>query len=87
MGVEFFPGHVIQRAEGNDVILVSSLSGIENRVVGVNALVFAGNNRADDELYLSLMSRVPQLYAIGDCVVPRRATEAIFEGQQLGSMI
>ncbi len=87
MGVQFYPGHIIQGAEGDDVILLNSLSGNEARVVGVDALVYAGSNRSNQELYQDLKDRISSLYAIGDCVVPRRATEAIYEGQRLGAMI
>ena len=87
MGVQFFPGHVIKASEGKDVVLVNNLSGHEVRLGGVDALVYAGNYRPNGELYQELRGKVPSLHAIGDCVVPRRATEAIYEGQRLGVMI
>ncbi len=87
MGVQFYPGHVVQRAEGEEVVLLNSLSSHEVRIAGVDALVYAGNNRSNQELYRELRGKVPSLHAIGDCVVPRRATEALYEGQRLGAMI
>ena len=39
---------------------------------------------AEDGLYRALRGRVPDLRAVGDCVAPRTALEAIFEGHAAG---
>lgn len=87
LGVRFYPSHSVQRAEGTDVFLVNPLSDLQDRVEGVSTLVYAGNNSSNRELYQALQGRIHSLYAIGDCLIPRRATEAIFEGQRLGTVI
>ncbi|NIO08765.1 MAG: FAD-dependent oxidoreductase [Deltaproteobacteria bacterium] len=87
LGVQFFAGHVIQRVDRREVVLLNNLSGQEVRIGDVDDLVYAGNNRPNQELYNDLRGKVASLHAIGDCVVPRRATEAIYEGQQLGASL
>jgi NADPH-dependent 2,4-dienoyl-CoA reductase/sulfur reductase-like enzyme len=86
-GVRFLTGFSVGAVEGKDVVLVNPLSATKKRVEGVDAIVFAGNNRADDALYRSLKGRVRALHCIGDSAAPRRASDAIFDGQRVGAMI
>jgi len=87
MGLRFHPAQAVAGVMGNDVILKSPLSGIEERVPAVDALVYAGHNQSNQELHKALSGKVASLYAIGDCLIPRRATEAIFEGHNLGATL
>ena len=52
-----------------------------------DALVLAMGQKADDELYLSLKGKVPELYRIGDSVAPRKVDMAIWEGHRVGREI
>ena len=44
-------------------------------------------NDADEALYFALKGRVRELHRIGDCVAPRRADSAIYEGYMIGKRI
>ena len=46
--------------------------------------MLATGPKANDELYLALTGRVPNLHRIGDCVAPRKLDHAIYEGELAG---
>jgi 2,4-dienoyl-CoA reductase (NADPH2) len=46
--------------------------------------VFAWYHKANNTLLRSLKGRVKELHAVGDCVAPRKAIDAIREGFLLG---
>ncbi len=52
----------------------------ERAVEGIDAVVWVGDNRTCNDLYQSLKGQVPELYAVGDCVAPRKIDAAIREG-------
>lgn len=43
--------------------------------------------KAKDEIYRSLKGKIHKIYAIGDCVAPRKVQDAIREGHRVGRMI
>lgn len=49
-----------------------------------DTVVLSMGKQADDDLYFALKGSVPSLYRIGDCVAPRRITDAIYEGEVVG---
>lgn len=49
-----------------------------------DAIVLAMGQKVDDDLYMSLKGKVPELYRIGDCVAPRKVDMAIWEGHRVG---
>lgn len=51
-----------------------------------DTIVVANHGRPDDELYFALKGRV-KVYRAGDCVAPRRASDAINEGHRLGRIL
>jgi NADPH-dependent 2,4-dienoyl-CoA reductase/sulfur reductase-like enzyme len=57
----------------------TSTGGIE-RLPGFNSLVAAQYNRAEDVLYAPLRAAGLAVKAIGDCLAPRTALEAVYEG-------
>jgi len=59
----------------------------EEDAIPAATIVLAVGARADDRLYRSLEGRVPELYAVGDCVAPRKMLEAIHEGYAIASKI
>jgi hypothetical protein len=46
----------------------------------VDTIVLACPNAPLDHLAAELRSLVPELYLVGDCLAPRTAEEAVFEG-------
>lgn len=52
-----------------------------------DSLVLVMGQQVDDDLYMSLKGKVPELYRIGDCVAPRKVDMAIWEGHKLGREI
>ncbi|MGD0231992.1 MAG: mycofactocin system FadH/OYE family oxidoreductase 2 [Syntrophorhabdales bacterium] len=54
---------------------------------GFDTVVAAMGNDADDALYHSLKGRVKELYRAGDCVAPRKADMAIYEGYTVGRKV
>ncbi|AJE03084.1 mycofactocin system FadH/OYE family oxidoreductase 2 [Geobacter pickeringii] len=52
-----------------------------------DAIVLAMGQKVDDSLYHSLKGKVGELYRIGDCVAPRKADMAIWEGHRIGREI
>jgi len=52
-----------------------------------DSLVLVMGQQVDDDLYMSLKGKVPELYRIGDCVSPRKVDMAIWEGHKIGREI
>lgn len=50
----------------------------------VDTVVLATGSRANESLYFSLKGKVKELHRVGDCVSPRLALDAIFDGYNLG---
>jgi 2,4-dienoyl-CoA reductase-like NADH-dependent reductase (Old Yellow Enzyme family)/thioredoxin reductase len=61
-------------------VAVRDLFSRRERVIEADSLVYAGDNEVCDGLYRELKGKVPELYAIGDCVSPRKVDAAIREG-------
>jgi len=88
-GVRTFSYHDIARVEGRAVIIRDEFSRREDVLGDVDTLIFAGPNRALDDLARGLaalpdVTGVPQVLMAGDCVAPRRALEAMREGHAVG---
>ena len=66
------------------VTLRSTVTGQEESREGVDVVVFADSRRAVDGLYRRLKGRVGELYAVGDCLAPRTAEQAMYEGHKVG---
>ena len=64
---------------GETAVSVASRDG-EEHVIPAETVVLATGSVAENTLYRNLEGRVPELYAIGDCVAPRKLLEAIHEG-------
>jgi pyruvate/2-oxoglutarate dehydrogenase complex dihydrolipoamide dehydrogenase (E3) component len=73
----------------DDSSIVVQKEGEIEEIKGVDMVVLAlgklSNNELGDELKRE--SRVPEVYTIGDCVIPRKMTEAIYEGSVAGHKI
>lgn len=87
-------------AKGAAMVMMSALTGFDGgSVSGVemmtgeefelpcDTLISSFGGVADDSLYFALKGRVTDLHRIGDCLAPRTADSAIFEGSRLGRII
>lgn len=70
--------------EGSTVQAVNLYTGVQEAIEGVDTVVLALARAADEELYLALKGRVPNVHRIGDCVAPRKIDHAIHEGELAG---
>ena len=57
------------------------------QTIPVDTVVVAKKLKANKELRESLEGEVNELYAVGDCVAPRKAINAIHEGFRVGVQI
>jgi len=83
LGVGFVTEALITRWHGDGATVVSALDGSEQRIEA-DALVLATTNVADTTLADALADDGLDLHAIGDCVAPRQAPYAFYEGRKLG---
>jgi thioredoxin reductase len=86
-GATLTPLHRVNEILADSVVVTHVRTG-ETRVIrGVDTVVMAMGNRAKDEMYKSLKGKIQEIYAIGDCVAPRKVHDAIREGHRVGRMI
>lgn len=67
--------------------LVVAPEGGKKALLRADNIVLAAGARPDDELYRALTGKVPECYAVGDCVSPRHILEAIHEATEVASKI
>ena len=56
-------------------------------IVKTDTVVFASGSQPNKGLYTSLNGKVSEIYAIGDCVKPRKLINAIWEGFRTARLI
>ncbi len=83
-GVVISPITEVKGMSGDTVIVQNVFSGKERAIEGVDNVVVAVGNKADNELYYALKRRMSTVYAVGDCVAPRNVMRAIREGHLVG---
>jgi 2,4-dienoyl-CoA reductase-like NADH-dependent reductase (Old Yellow Enzyme family)/thioredoxin reductase len=66
------PGLIISCGEGH------------RQMLQCDTVVMAVSPRPNEELYDSLKGKVPEVYQVGDCIEPRRITDAVLEGFMVG---
>ena len=90
-GVTFTPDIAVMEVGGEagakTVKGFNVYSNVWNEWGPYDSLVLAMGQQVDDDLYMSLKGKVPELYRIGDCVAPRKVDMAIWEGHKLGREI
>jgi 2,4-dienoyl-CoA reductase-like NADH-dependent reductase (Old Yellow Enzyme family)/thioredoxin reductase len=81
-GVSMMKGCRVSRIEETGVVVI----GEEEKEIFVEAekVVMAVGNRSDDTLYDQIRSLGYEIHKIGDCLEPRSAKAAIYEGAVLG---
>ena len=86
-GVVFSPNGALKEISDQTVVVIDVHTHKERNIEGVDSVVLATGNRADNQLYLGLKGKVKALHAVGDCVAPRKAIDAIYEGYNTGRVI
>jgi 2-enoate reductase len=59
--------------------VADAVTGEERTVEDVDTVVMATGYRSNNGLFQELKGQVGELYAVGDCVLPRRVLDAINE--------
>jgi len=77
----------VKEIRDNTVITRNVFTDVEGRIEGVDTVVAAMGGKADNSLYRSLMGRVKDLYAVGDCVQPRLIPQATLDGLRVGTTL
>ena len=84
-GVDFVPNSSVTEILEGRVRLVNHLSGRESWVDDIDAVVTAWYGVADDGLFHELSrSERHEVHAVGDCLAPRSAISAIWDGLRVG---
>jgi hypothetical protein len=65
---------------GGELAVEDTSTGDIERLKGFDSLVVAQYNAADDRLLAPLRAAGLDVTAVGDCLAPRTALEAVYEG-------
>ena len=95
LGIEVVPHHLVTRIEPGTVEGQYVHDESPTTSWSADAIVLCTQRVSDDRLYRALEARpedlraagISGLYRIGDCVVPRIAAEAVFDGHRLAREI
>ncbi len=74
---------VVEMAADGIVIAENST----RHILHADTVVCATGLRPQNELYLALQENLPEVYAIGDCVAPRKVINAIWEGYRTARLV
>jgi len=80
LGVEIIPYAKLHGVDADTVYLQHSASGEPMLVEGVDTLVLAQGSESEDGLLAELEGYAGIVRPIGDCLAPRTAEEAVFDG-------
>jgi pyruvate/2-oxoglutarate dehydrogenase complex dihydrolipoamide dehydrogenase (E3) component len=80
--VEMLTGHRLLKVTA-DGVMVQGSDGSE-RKIDVQRVVVAIGIRANDSIHTAIQSLGYDTHVIGDCLQPRTAKQAIYEGTKLG---
>lgn len=86
-GIVLTPSTVLVKIEGTTVTVADVFGGGERRIEGVDTVVMATGSSAVDQLYKALKGSGPTLHSVGDCLAPRNAMDAIYDGYVLGRVL
>ena len=84
-GVRFLTEHRLVKVE-DDGVLVSAQDN-ETRKIGAERVVIAVGVRPDNTIHKQIIALGIETHIIGDCLEPRTAKAAIYEGAKLGRTI
>jgi pyruvate/2-oxoglutarate dehydrogenase complex dihydrolipoamide dehydrogenase (E3) component len=77
---------IVEEIEPGRVRMVNQYNERE-RWLDVDTVVMSCGNKVNDELYLEIEGRLPDVRAVGDCVAPRRLHDAILAGTRAARAI
>ncbi|MEQ8671981.1 MAG: FAD-dependent oxidoreductase [Aggregatilineales bacterium] len=80
--IRIIPRARITHAEGNTLHYVQG--GFTETLNGIDSIVMAMPLKAKTSLHTILLDLVPEVHLVGDCLSPRNALEAIWDGHQVG---
>ncbi len=86
-GLVVTPYTMIKGVDGNTVSVYNIHSRAERTIDGVDHVVLAYYNQANEDLYFKLKGKVSALHRIGDCVAPRLIGDAIRDGEKIGRQL
>lgn len=86
-GVNVRPLNFIKEISGNTVVALDLLSFQEENLENINTVVLVTGGKSNLDLYEAVKERVPEAYCIGDCLSPRKADAAIYDGHRIGRQI
>ena len=84
LGVAIRPYARLYGTAGDTVYLQHTASGAAMEVTGVDTVVLALGHQSVDDLSASLLAKGMDVRMIGDCLSPRTAEEAVFDGLKAG---
>ena len=84
-GVTLLTG--VKYEEASSAGLVVTTAEGERKTFGASAIVLAAGAIADRRLYEEISGKLPEVYAVGDCVEPRKIRDAVAEGYSVGLKI
>ena len=84
LGVAIRPYARLYGTAGDTVYLQHTASGAAMEITGVDTVVLALGHQSVDDLSASLLARGVDVRMIGDCLSPRTAEEAVFDGLKAG---
>lgn len=87
LGIELVPQSVVVGAAPGALTLRHRFGDRTRRLEGVDAVVVADHELADDRLHRGLAGRVAELHRAGDCLAPRRVLQAVLEGNRVGRAV
>lgn len=77
------PFTLVKELAGKTLTTAHVHTKAERRIENVDTVVLVMGKRTNDGLYFALKGKVPELHRVGDCVAPRKVTEAIYEGEMV----
>lgn len=77
----------VKEIKGNTITLYDIYTNEEREIKGVDTVVISMGNHANNDLYKQLKGSVGELYAVGDCVAPRRVIDAVYEGHRVARLL
>jgi NADPH-dependent 2,4-dienoyl-CoA reductase/sulfur reductase-like enzyme len=80
MKVRIAPLRAVKGLAGGELTIEDTSTGELERLRGFDSLVVAQYNAADDRLFAPLRAAGLAVKAVGDCLAPRTALEAVYEG-------
>jgi pyruvate/2-oxoglutarate dehydrogenase complex dihydrolipoamide dehydrogenase (E3) component len=84
LGVDIKPYARLYGTAGDTVYLQHTASGTAIEIEGIDTVVLALGHQSVDDLSASLTARGVEVHMIGDCLSPRTAEEAVYDGLKAG---